>query len=278
MTIPTMAEIPKSCTVILFTLMLISTIILISKPANAQTIPTPSVPQFSVKYIVYTTYVAPTYTINPYTGQNETTSLGQQVSNQTIQFTIKNQPFTPYYDNSGNYIDLYYNFRYKGHYTTEWTYNPFYLFTNNATGESQVQTPHSYGPFAGGMFIYYNSTGENESVFTFDSFHITIPNSGLMDFQVEAQIGHIDDIPSGLLAGDYYKFAGQSSDWSDTQTISFPDGTVSLSPNTSTAPTYTPTPSPTFSVPELSWLVLAPLLLYVFLVAIVVTQRKVKHG
>jgi hypothetical protein len=249
------------------------------KPANAQTIPTPSVPQFSVKYIVYTTYVAPTYTINPYTGQNETTSQGYQANNQTIQFTIKNQPFTPYYDSSGNYIDLYYNFRYKGHYATEWTYNPFYLFTNIATGISQMQTTHSYGPYAGGMFTYYNSTGENESVFTFDSYHITIPSSGLEDFQVQAQIGHIDDIPSGMLAGDYYKFVGQSSDWSDTQTISFPDGAVTLSPNTSTpTPSVSPTPSPTSTVPELPALAIVPLLFAVLSAALLVRYRRVVHG
>jgi hypothetical protein len=36
---------------------------------------------------------------------------------------------------------------------------------------------------------------------------------------VQAQIGHIDEIHTGYRAGDYFKFTGESSDWSNTQTI-----------------------------------------------------------
>ncbi len=37
-------------------------------------------------------------------------------------------------------------------------------------------------------------------------------NAVQVDFQVEAQIGHIDNIPSGLWAGYFYSFIGELID------------------------------------------------------------------
>jgi len=115
-----MGKIGKSLALILIVILAVS-ILIMAKPAFVQSIPTPSAPTFTVQYVVYTSYVAPTYTINPYTGKNETQSSGGQVNNETMEFTIKNQPFTPYTDSNGNYIALYYNFEYKGHFGNEWT-------------------------------------------------------------------------------------------------------------------------------------------------------------
>jgi len=278
-----MGSISKGFSLLIVVILAASSLMIIES-ASAQSIPTPSVPTFTVQYIVYTSYLAPTSTINPYTGQNETTSSGGQVDNQTMKFTIKNQPFTPFTDSSGNYIGLYYNFRFKGHYGDEWTYYPFYVFHNLVTNQSQVQTTHSYGPYTGGPFIYYSASNSDYTVLSIELTTLTdyptgtqIPNGSLVDFQVQAQIGHIDDIPSGMLAGDFYSFTGESSDWNNTQTISInynSNSTVSTSPS--------PNPTPTPTVPEFpSWAI--PLLLSLMVVAAGLLvyhkkyEREIKH-
>ena len=54
----------KSFALILILIMAISSLsLLVLKPANAQIIPKPSVPEFTVQFVVDTSYIAPTYTI-----------------------------------------------------------------------------------------------------------------------------------------------------------------------------------------------------------------------
>jgi len=205
-------------------------------------IPKPSVPEFTLKYIDYSYDVPPTYGIDQYTGQNVTIQAGYHVDNRTVVFTIKNQPFTPYNDSSGNYIGLYYNFRFKGHYGDEWTYYPF----------DGVQTTHSYGPYTGGLFHYYSASNSDYTVISINLDTLTkyptgtqpIPDGSQVDFQVQAQIGHIDPISSGLLAGDFYSFTGEASDWSSTQTITIGESQTPA-PSPATTPTPTSTPEPT---------------------------------
>src|ERR1035437_2444792 len=75
---------------------------IVVRPVFAQSIPKPSLPEFSVKYFIYSSYVPPTYGIDQYTGKNVTIQNGYQVTNRTLVFTIKNQLFTPYTDANGN--------------------------------------------------------------------------------------------------------------------------------------------------------------------------------
>jgi len=75
-----------------------------------------------------------------------------------------------------------------------------------------------------------------------------------IDFQVQAHVGHEEERDVTIV------FVGESSGWSPTQTITIPSSDGS------------PAPSPT--VPELSWLVIAPLLLSGFAVAVLVRHRK----
>jgi hypothetical protein len=246
--------------------MAISSLIIV-KPASSQT--TPSVPEFTLKYIDYSYDVPPTYGINQYTGQNVTIQAGYHVDNRTMLFTIKNQPFTSYNDSSGNYITLYYNFRYKGHYGDEWSYYPF----------AGVQTTHSYGPYGGGPFLDYPASNSDYTVTSINLDVLTsfpggpqIPDGSQVDFQVQAQIGHIDPIPSGLLAGDFYNFTGESSDWSNTQTITVSNGSTSTSISSSTSANPTPTSTP--AVPEFLWLVILPLFILMLSIAVIFRLRK----
>src|ERR1035437_7797083 len=176
---------------------------IVVRPVFAQSIPKPSLPEFSVKYFIYSSYVPPTYGIDQYTGKNVTIQNGYQVTNRTLVFTIKNQLFTPYTDANGNNIGLYYNFRYKGHFGDTWSYYPFTdAYSKNPT--MQEQTTHSYGPYGGGHFIYYSASNSADTITTIPVDLLTpfpggpqIPDGSQVDFQVQAQIGQINPIPSG---------------------------------------------------------------------------------
>ena len=93
---------------ILSLIMVISSLSLISiKPAYAQTatptaspipIPVPSVREFTVKFVNSSYEMPPSSSINPYTGQKVTTQ-AYYVENESIELTIKNQPFVSFIDN-----------------------------------------------------------------------------------------------------------------------------------------------------------------------------------
>lgn len=137
---------------LLLVMVLAASSVTLTKQSAAQ-LPTPSTPQFTVRYVDYSYYIPPTYGIDPYTGQNVTVQAGSYVDNRTVEFTIRNQPFIPAQDLSGNTIGLYYNFRYKGHFGDQWSYYPFTYWTYN--GVTTQQTTHSYGAYSDGFFHPY---------------------------------------------------------------------------------------------------------------------------
>ena len=110
------------------------------KPANAQSIPTPSVPEFTAKFVDASYDVAPSSSLNPYTGQNVSVD-GHHVENRTIELIIKNQPFTSYKQNGEN-ISFYYNVREKAHYAQNWTnvYTVDNYFTTESNTGSHLST------------------------------------------------------------------------------------------------------------------------------------------
>jgi len=188
-------------------------------------IPKPSVPEFSLKVVAYPYDVAPTTTIDPYTGKNITTSYGYHEENKSIEVTIKNQPFVSTLDESGNYTSLYYNVQFKGHYGNEWSY----------------------------AYSYYNASKSDCTVISIGFEHQTIsfPVGGEIDFQVRALIGHQDKMKydTGALLPDYMRyydvFVGQTGDWSSTQTIKINENTADATPDTWSSPLPSATPQNT---------------------------------
>ncbi len=237
----------------------------IIKPANAQTIPKPSAPEFTailVDHSYDTPSTTPTYTTDPYTGEQTQVSSGSpsyHVQNKSIEITIKNQPFTPYNDSEGRYIGLYYNFRFKGHFGSDWTYDPF--MPNGVSSQR-------YGGWDMTYLIPYTPSNSQYTIVNFPLGKSGISNYGQEDFQVQAQIGYILMNGNSFMQRVYgvnYNFTGESSDWSPIQTV-----TITETPSqTSTLP-----PTPTPSVPELSWLIILPLLLSLFTVAVILRHRK----
>jgi hypothetical protein len=222
--------------------------------AYAQTtIPTPSVPEFTVKYFENSYEVpaipptSPTYTTNPYSGNQTILNPGSpgypsyHVDNKTIELWIKNQPFS-YFNGTTNF-HLYYNVRYKGHFGQNWTeyYPTVYLNSvsfNIAPNGSLSKYLNFFSP------IQSNS---NYTILPWKSYY---PVGDQVDYQVKAIIGHDSQSYAGYIVGnfvfqDYYEHATAfdlESDWSPTQTITIPE-----TANSSPTPTIELTPSPTIS-------------------------------
>jgi hypothetical protein len=182
-------------------------------------IPKPYVPEFTLKYVDNSYDVPPIYGIDQYTGKTVITKEGYHVDGRMVEFTIKNQPFTSYNDSSGNNICLYYNFRFKGHYGEEWSYYPF-----NPDGRSTI--PYnglSWG--TGDLSPKFPASASDYTVVSVDFgplFRGEVPTGCEVEFQVQALIGHIDMEVTGLIAGNWFVFTGETSDWSSTQAITIP--------------------------------------------------------
>ena len=228
-----MGNIRKSLSSILVLILALSISIAFT-PAFAQTptpspvpIPTPSIPQFTVKF-VNSSYVIPaSSSINPYTSQN-ITSPSQYIENDSVQVIVNNQPFTPQWvqEGSSTFIDsLFYNVRMKGHFTDNWTelYNP--------NVDYPIQSNSNY------TLVYSLNVDSNGA------------SSGYqLDFQVQALIGAVhrgyNASATNQLEMYPYVFTGETSDWSNTQTITITEGSIS--------PSSSPNPTPTPTVPEFS--------------------------
>jgi hypothetical protein len=184
----------------------------------AQSIPKPSVPEFTAQLAdhSYDVPATTTTTTNPYNGEVITnTEPGYHVQNRTIDLTIENQPYPAIIN--GNESFVYFNVRIKGHFGQDWTeLYPYY-------SDSPVQS--------------------KDSEYTV----ISIPNNyqvgDQIDIQVQAAIGYkivtlIGHPPIPNVYTRSVSFQHTSSDWSNTQTI-----TIEEIPTPSPEPQSTPTPS-----------------------------------
>ena len=110
-----------------------------------------------------------------------------------------------------------------------------------------------------------------------------IPSNGTVDIQMQAFFGnssrYADPLYGGLLMFPIYTHIAES-DWSNIQTISIPDGAVTIAPyaNPTLISSQTPIPyattSPTPTVPEFSWLAIFPLFVSVLLIEVMLKHRK----
>jgi hypothetical protein len=247
-------------------------ILLIANPTSAQTIAKPSIPEFTIK-IVDASYS--TTTVNPYTGLEET----KQTSNISIEIKITNQQFG--YSNS----QIYYNIRAKPSFGNDWveayplqnrssspinsdgTFTMALYVNDNSPQSTPISTtlpfPIEQTSIYGQSGNFYNIQkryhfeGDDQQYF---SFVTDIPEGGKVDFQIEAILGHNSTYwyiqhPLYPEYGGLYQSAiayDSTSGWSNTQTISIPDGkiTVSSSPNPTQSPTTTSTTTSSTTSPD----------------------------
>jgi len=200
----------KRITLLLIAFLTVSSLVIVeAMPALAYI--KPSVPEFTVKIQSNPYYVPETYLIDPYTGENVTASFGYWAENQSVVFTIKNQPFTPYTDPDGNNVNLTFNIRVKGHYEHEWT---------NLGHFDPSDSGYTVKSYAFGRTAYL-------------AILSNVPSGGKLDMQVDARIGYYTvDMPR---CAEY--FTGETSGWSETYTL-----TMDENQNPTTSPGTTPTP------------------------------------
>jgi len=199
-----MVSASKTLTLTLILLMTLPSLMLTAKPAIAQSIIKPSVPEFTAKLI--------------------SPPEGNQSVNRTIQLSIKNQPSVSDYG-------FFYLVRAR---INDGNWRLIYTINNLPTQSSGEYTTFSY-PSDGPVVEYQYYLGDRiENLFAGDK----------VDFQVQAMIGNIHRVynPNHTSQLDMYPyvFTGEVSDWSNAQTITIPDGSVSSStpdPATPTTPT-----------------------------------------
>jgi hypothetical protein len=234
-----MGRINKTYTIILTLIIAISCLTaLTAKPADAQTIPKPSVPTFTVALIDSSYDIPPTTSVNPYNGE-VTTEEGRHVESRTIQVSVKNQPFTPFSINNKT-VYLHYEVHWKGHFETEWHQEYYPLDNHYLISIEDARLKNEY------------------SVFSFKDYW---PQDAQIDFQVKARIGYVQYDTSGAAGGlAGLAFTGEESDWSSTQTINL---------------LQTPSqPSSSPAIPEVSWLAIVPMFLSLLSIAWAVKHRK----
>ena len=207
----------------------LSTSSLIVKPTVAQSIHKPSVPEFFLELAdhSYNTPITVTTTTNPYTGQEEThTQGGNHVENKTTDVYITNHDFDSFTEPSGNQVNIYYYLRVKGHFGGESGWKEFY-------------SPYSLRQREGVYYTDKISPTQSNTQYTILSIPADYPSNSQIDIQVQALEGYFTQYYPYVGIGGYgWRFTGESSSWSNTQTIKISDGSVSVT----TSPTPNPTP------------------------------------
>jgi hypothetical protein len=218
----------KLATLLFFTVLTVSSLVMV-ETAFAQSIPKPSVPEFTLVLVDSSYDVPTTYSIDPYTGDNVTHN-GYHVEDKKIGMKIKNQPFTSYYNDSlGQTIGFYYNIRFKGHFEEEW--RELYRASDGY--------PHQWSDSDYTVIAFLSETGKTiEST----GFSKTFPDGAQVDYQVEAMIGYIHREVTSPIPGTGWLFTGEKSGWSETLTLTVPISTQL--PTITPSPTTTPEPTP----------------------------------
>ncbi len=277
--------------------------LIIVKHASAQTptpaVPTPYVPQFTLKY-VGSSYSQSTNTTDPYTGANVVTV--NYYVNNTIELMILNQAFNPNALGNGNTLSLYYSVQSKPHFSD------FVSVINNM----QAMVPPSSSEYT---ILNFYFTDDNSSYSEYQPQLPTVPSGGQVDLQVQAIIGYSVTVPyhpfgnPSITMGTTQQFEEvASSGWSNYLTITTANGatansiSVSASPyptlsptTTSPNPTLTPAPStsptqtssttaspsssptPTPTVPEFPFIAI-PLLFSLLSGAVILSLKSQRRG
>jgi len=199
--------------------------------ATVQAVATPSVPQIiNIELVDYSYDVPPssTTTTNPYTGEEiTTTSPGYRVEDLRIEVTIKNQPFTPYNNEKGETLNLYYDVRFKGHFSE---------------GDWQV------------LNTVIQQLDSQYTVVTWEKSANNYATGSKLDFRAEASIRHRElwlYDPEGILPPQYKTVVDARSDWSAIQTFTIPGKPAQ--PSQTANPSSVPTSDPTNPSQQKPW-------------------------
>ena len=208
------------------------------KPASAQTIPVPSVPQFTLQLIGPPFTFNTTYSLDPNTGKI-VADLGYTNQYSSVVLTIENQPF------DASYGALYYNVRIENQNTQTANGNWYVLSLGDENPEQTAGSEYTKIPFS--------TEGQG------------VPNLAgtKTDIQVQAMLGSYTFEQTGTFADWEYVFTGSTSNWSNSQTISVPANVPLGSPSSplptslsSSTPTSTPATATSVSISPFTSLLL----------------------
>ncbi len=261
----------KSLTSILILVMVASSIIM-AQNASAQTMPKPSVPQFSIQVVDHSYDVPTTYSTDSYTGK-QITIPGYHVDDIRVEGKIKNQHFTPYTipnpnsTNSNLDIEFYYNISYKGHFGTEW---------RQLDGSEDVD------------FLKQSYSSEFTDFNISRNDGIDLQDGSQIDVRIKAVIGF--ETWGFVAAWPYRILNGEDSGWSSTLTITVSKNATSdnmyastidslpyptlTSPQSLSTPTPTSSVSPTPTVPEFSILAVFALFAIIPVIIVMFVRKK----
>ena len=245
-----------------FNLLLILTltisILIMVKPACAQSIPKPSVPEFTLKY-------------GPAIPSNIAAQLPSVCNWNTINVIIKNENFTTIFGtNSNSTVSLYYHVQVKNHNSDNWV---------------DVYTGNNYPIQSNNYFTYGSAPGNSLNLtYTLVTMPSILPENltagDQADVRVQAIIENLTELnipqpmPSWfvstwgepLTTPEWTTLA--TSDWSNTQTITI--GQTSASSSTSPASTSTVPEFPTNTVPDTDAIPISTILNGVTFVVVIV--------
>ncbi len=255
---------------LLLVFLIAMTTLIIARPTVCQN--TPSVPLFTVQLTNHSLAIPTTYSIDPYTNESIIHS-SSHFEWRTVDFTIENQLFT-HYSNNGETVEFYYNIRYKGHFGMDW----IEIFGTQSYPSQNASSQKTIVSFA---LAGQNASQSGLRILQF-------PPNGQVDFQVQALIGVIHRIIQGPMSAPWI-FTGETSGWSNTQTVTISNNSTTTNPEKSTTPNQSVLPSqnPTatliqpdagtsvlFGWVEIAIVILLGVVVVVLLVFVVVFQRK----
>jgi hypothetical protein len=212
------------------------------KPACAQTgVTQPVIPRFDVSLDSYTDYIPPTYGVDPATGKAVITKECYGELHNWVYVRTWGQPFWEYNNSEGYRVLLYYNVRWNSNLDNAWQSLP----------SDQKYFHDSMDPwdtYSEGYLIPIGFRGIKGA-----GLQLLDPNAVEIGFQVEALVGYYNS---------NNVFVGQSSGWSETQTLA-----LSNTLNSATA-----TPSPT--IPEFPITILLVTVLAAVSLLLIVGKKK----
>jgi hypothetical protein len=152
-----------------------------------------------------------------------------QLEDNWLRVTVQNQPIIP---NGHDSAGIFYTARFKWHESANW-YPPE---SNSNEGDYSRETSTS------GTTVWLISTNGFYEL-------LGMSNSNQLDYQIMAINGYISDAlpyggpPIGYEPGDYPVVIVNTSGWSNTQTITIPEGQTPT-PSPASTPTLQPTSTP----------------------------------
>ncbi len=237
-------------TLALLLLLATATSVIAAKPVDAQSKPNLSAPEFTAKFVDTSYDVLPksTTATDSYTGEEKVTTItGYHIQNATFVVTIKNQPFASYAA-SDHQVSLYYGVQVKGHFSTYWGNTTFYQNDQPFLGVSDGKYTTVVFGLGGNNGTYDPESGRQG--FMGASF-IGGSYGGQADFRVIAVAGYyisVQDPPNPFNVRHPYHLefiTVQTSDWSNAQTLTISENSIS-------SPTSNPTASPTTTSPTVT--------------------------